>query len=77
MQGLGAMVEMDDAVLGLACEDIGAGAPKWLAVRNASDPQMPTATTPDKRKASDIYMRYGYWTTIPSVLACWALVNDA
>jgi hypothetical protein len=34
----GVAVEMDDAVLGLACEDLGAAAPKWASIRNYSDP---------------------------------------
>jgi uridine phosphorylase len=73
LQKLGAMVEMDDAVLGLACEELG-GPTKWLAIRNASDPQMPTA---DKKASADIYNKYGYWTSIPSALACWAVVLDS
>ncbi len=73
LQKLGAMVEMDDAVLGLACEELG-GSTKWLAIRNASDPQMPTDSAGE---SSAIYNKYGYWTSITSVLACWAMVLDA
>jgi nucleoside phosphorylase len=72
LQGIGAMVEMDDAVLGLACQELG-GSTRWLAIRNASDPQMPSASS---GKSSDIYKEYGYWTSIPSALACWAAVLD-
>jgi nucleoside phosphorylase len=72
LQGKGSMVEMDDAVLGLACHEMGSKA-KWLAIRNASDPQMPTNS---KSKSSDVYDKYGYWTSIPSALACWAAVLD-
>jgi nucleoside phosphorylase len=72
LQGLGAMVEMDDAVLGLACQELG-GSTQWLAIRNASDPQMPSASP---GKSSDIYKEFGYWTSIPSALACWAAVMD-
>lgn len=79
LESLGSMVEMDDAVLGLAIDEMRSSA-KWLAIRNASDPQMPsvTRTTLKKREdvASDIYMRLGYWTSIPSVLASWATALD-
>lgn len=73
LQNLGAMVEMGDAVLGLACEELAAQV-DWLAIRNASDPQMPAGAT--EAQSSDIYARYGYWTSIPSVLASWAVVRD-
>ena len=72
LQGLGAMVEMDDAVLGLAVQELG-GTHQWLAIRNASDPQMPSD---DAGESSDIYEKYGYWTSIPSTLACWAAALD-
>ena len=72
LQGKGTMVEMDDAVLGLAVQEMGAPV-KWLAIRNASDPQMPTG---DKNLSSDIYNQYGYWTSIVSTLASWACVAD-
>ncbi len=65
------MVEMDDAVLGLACDELGSKAPKWMAIRNASDLQMRSIA--EKEQAAQIYQRYGYWTTIPSVLASWAV----
>ncbi|MFM0336868.1 phosphorylase family protein [Paraburkholderia fungorum] len=73
LQHKGAMVEMDDAVLGLACEELG-GNIAWLAIRNASDPQMPADAT--KETSSMIYAKYGYWTSIPSVLASWAMARD-
>jgi nucleoside phosphorylase len=73
LQGKGAMVEMDDAVLALACEELDAKI-AWLAIRNASDPQMPADAT--KETSAEIYARYGYWTSIPSVLASWAMAYD-
>ena len=79
LQGLGAAVEMGDAVLGLVVEQLGAKAPKWIAVRNASDPQIDaTGLTPKEvaTKAAQIYERYGYWTTIPSAITCWSLILD-
>jgi nucleoside phosphorylase len=72
LQGKGAMVEMDDAVLGMAVQEMGSPV-KWLAIRNASDPQMPTKNS---GLSSDIYEQYGYWTSIVSTLAAWASVAD-
>lgn len=40
LNGLGTAVEMGDAVLGLVIEKMGASAPRWAAIRNASDPQI-------------------------------------
>jgi nucleoside phosphorylase len=65
-------VEMDDAavVAGLA------GRVPVLSVRNASDPVMPGADiTADKQQAEAIYQKYGYWTTVNSAIACWALIT--
>ena len=79
LQGLGAAVEMGDAVLGLVVQQLGASAPKWAAVRNASDPQIDaTGLTKSEaeKKAGQIYERFGYWTTIPSAITCWAIVLD-
>ena len=28
------------------------------------------------QKATSYYGRYGYWTTVPSALTCWALILD-
>jgi nucleoside phosphorylase len=69
-----AAVEMDDAALGLACTDL-TDPPQWFSVRNASDPQMNGATlATEKKQAAAIYEKYGYWTSIGSVIACWALI---
>lgn len=79
LQGLGSAVEEGDAVLGLVVQQMGASAPKWAAVRNASDPEIDNAGMTIKeagKKASQIYERFGYWTTIPSAIACWALIVD-
>jgi purine-nucleoside phosphorylase len=79
LQSLGAAVEMGDAVLGLVIKQLGSSAPAWAAVRNASDPQMDTqGLTPNqvRAKAGQIYEKFGYWTTISSAIACWALVLD-
>lgn len=66
-------VEMDDAALGLACTDI-ASPPAWCSVRNASDPQMTGGDlATEKKQAAAIYEKCGYWTSIGSVITCWAL----
>ncbi len=76
LQGLGAAVEMGDAVLGLVCRELGSVAPGWLAIRNASDPQIDGTLPLDeqKRAAARIYERYGYWTTVGSAIATWAVI---
>jgi nucleoside phosphorylase len=79
IEGLGLAVEMGDAVLGMVVQQLGAKAPKWAAVRNASDPQIDSAGLTKKEaatKAAGIYERFGYWTTIPSAITCWALIVD-
>ncbi|GEM_PF-580281 len=72
LQKMGAMVEMDDAILGLAVDEMKSDV-KWLAIRNASDPQMPTK---DGGLSTDIYDQYGYWTSLGSTIASWACVLD-
>jgi nucleoside phosphorylase len=76
LQKLGAAVEMGDAVLGLVCSELGAKAPAWIAVRNASDPQI-DGSLPYKQQvemAGRIYEKYGYWTSVNSAIACWAII---
>jgi Phosphorylase superfamily len=79
LKGLGAAVEMGDAVLGLVISQMSSDAPLWVAIRNASDPQIDDSGLTAKEaadKAGQIYERYGYWTTIPSAITCWATVRD-
>jgi purine-nucleoside phosphorylase len=79
LQGNGSAVEMGDAVLGLVVQGLGAGAPQWVAIRNASDPQMDTTgltPTEVRNKAGQIYERFGYWSTISSAITTWALIID-
>ena len=40
LQGLGDVSEMGDAILGLVASGMGKSAPRWLAIRNVSDPQI-------------------------------------
>jgi hypothetical protein len=76
LQGLGSAVEMGDAVLGLVIEGLGKSAPRWAAIRNASDPQINGALTmPEQNKtAAQIYEKFGYWTTVCSAIATWAVI---
>ncbi|HUA34144.1 MAG TPA: hypothetical protein VMA09_11105 [Candidatus Binataceae bacterium] len=77
LQGLGAAVEMGDAVLGLVCaNDLKGRAPNWLAIRNASDPQISADLAPaeQRKQAAQIYEKFGYWTTIGSAIATWAVI---
>lgn len=79
LQGNGSAVEMGDAVLGLVIQGLSAKAPQWIAVRNASDPQIDsTGLTPKeiRNKAGQIYEKFGYWSTIPSAITSWALIID-
>jgi len=77
LQGLGKCCDMGDATLGLALSTLGAGAPAWVAIRNASDPQIPNPTgnfAAAKAEAERIYSTYQLVTTAGSVVATWATV---
>ena len=80
LQKLGAAVEMGDAVLGLvSTQDLAGRAPAFCAVRNASDPQIEAdLSKPEQRKkAAQIYEKYGYWTSIGSAIVTWAVIAAA
>jgi nucleoside phosphorylase len=76
----GCSVEMGDAVLGLVCGEL-SDPPDWVVVRNVSDPQI-NADLPTEPRAFNMqthwavwyYEKYGYWTSVNSALATWALV---
>ena len=74
----GCGVEMGDAALGMVCDELGADAPRWLVVRNASDPQingsLPTSPDVQAMWAVWFYDTYGYWTTVSSAIATWAVI---
>ena len=77
----GCGVEMGDAVLGLVAEEMGAAAPRWLVIRNASDPAInghlpegPRATNMQAHWAVWYYEAYGYWTSVNSAIATWAVI---
>ena len=77
LQGLGDLSEMGDAVLGLVCAQMGDAAPRWLAVRNVSDPQIKSTGLTIKQQANmaaQIYKGFGRWSTVCSAIVCWALI---
>ena len=76
LQGLGAVSEMGDAILGLARSRADLKAPVWVAVRNVSDPQIKDPGTLKDRAhiAAQIYKGYGRWSSVCSAIVCWALI---
>jgi hypothetical protein len=74
LQGLGQCCDMGDATLGLAISELGAGAPLWVAIRNASDPQVKNTSGIEeaKKAAEQIYAKSQCLTTAGSVIASWA-----
>ena len=72
--------EMDDATLALALSLPSAiSGTRWLSIRNASDPEVPSSIgdlEAQKQWASQIYQKYGYWTTVGSAITCWAVIAD-
>lgn len=77
----GAGVEMGDAVLGLVAAELGDAAPRWLVIRNMSDPQIngrlptsPRARNMQAHWAVWYYETYGYWTSVCSAVATWAVI---
>lgn len=78
----GAGVEMGDAALGLAVSELPAAQrPKWLVVRNMSDPVI-NGDLPAKQYhlneqttwAVGFYTAYGYYTSVNGAIASWAVV---
>jgi hypothetical protein len=76
LQGLGDVSEMGDAVLGLVSSRLGAKAPRWIAVRNVSDPQIKAEGTLKQQAAlaAQIYKGFGRWSSVCSAIVCWALI---
>src|SRR5581483_2334457 len=76
LQNLGAVSEMGDAVLGLVMSQIGANAPRWVAVRNVSDPQIKSEGTlrDQAALAAQIYKGFGRWSSVCSAIVCWAII---
>jgi len=77
LQGLGDVSEMGDAVLGMVADEMGSSAPRWLAIRNVSDPQIKAnglTLTQQAAIAAQIYKGYGRWSSICSAITCWASI---
>lgn len=76
LKGLGDVSEMGDAILGLVAKDMGAKAPRWLAIRNVSDPQIKAEGTirQQAQVAAQIYKAYGRWSSVCSAITCWASI---
>jgi hypothetical protein len=76
LQGLGDVSEMGDAILGLVASQMNGTAPRWLAVRNVSDPQIKAVGTlrEQAQLAAQIYKGYGRWSSVCSAIICWALI---
>lgn len=79
LKGLGNVSEMGDAVLGLVAQQMNGRAltvPRWVAVRNVSDPQIKAEGTIKQQAviAAQIYKAYGRWSSVCSAIVCWALI---
>jgi len=76
LQGLGDVAEMGDAVLGLVASQMEGAAPRWVAVRNVSDPQIKAEGTLKEQAmlAAQIYKGFGRWSSVCSAIVCWALI---
>ena len=77
LESQGCAVEMGDAALGLVADGLDSP-PRWLVVRNLSDPringELPTDPDVQAMWAVFYYDNYGYWTTVSSAIACWAVI---
>jgi nucleoside phosphorylase len=77
LRGIGSVSEMGDAVLGLVSQKLGVHAPRWVAVRNVSDPQIKADGLTVKQQAAmaaSIYKGFGRWSSVCSAIVCWALI---
>ena len=77
LQGLGDVSEMGDAMLGLVASDMGESAPRWLAIRNVSDPQIKADGLTLRQQAmvaAQIYKGFGRWSSVCSAITCWASI---
>jgi phosphorylase superfamily protein len=77
LQGLGDVSEMGDAILGLVASQMGTAAPRWLAIRNVSDPQIKADGLTLRQQAAiaaQIYKGFGRWSSICSAIASWAVI---
>jgi hypothetical protein len=75
LKGLGDLSEMGDGILGLVAMQMKTP-PRWIAVRNVSDPQIKAEGTLKDQStlASHIYKGFGRWSSICSGIVCWAII---
>ncbi len=75
LKDLGDVSEMGDAVLGLVVSKM-QNQPRWLAIRNVSDPQIKAEGTLQQQEklAAQIYKGFGRWSTVCSAITCWASI---
>ena len=61
---------------GITPLEMGAKAPRWLAIRNVSDPQIKAEGTLQQQEqiAAQIYKGFGRWSTVCSAITCWASI---
>ena len=77
LRGLGDVSEMGDAVLGMVVSEMGDSAPRWLAIRNVSDPQIKADGLTIRQQAAiaaQIYKGFGRWSSVCSAITCWASI---
>ena len=75
LKGMGDVSEMGDAMLGLTAGQMDSP-PRWVAVRNVSDPQIKAVGTLKQQAtiAAQIYKGFGRWSSVCSAIVCWALI---
>jgi len=74
LKGKGDACEMGDAVLGSVCRQLGAAAPRYVAVRNVSDPEIDSSDPDASQLANYIYEHFGRWSSVCSAIVSWAIV---
>ena len=77
LKGLGHACEMGDAILGMVAAQMGAAAPRWIAIRNVSDPQIKSDGLTIRQQAAiaaQIYKGFGRWSSVCSAIVCWACI---
>jgi len=80
LKDLGSVSEMGDAVLGLLTTRTDwpgdMAKPRWVAVRNVSDPQIKSEGTLKEQAhaAAQVYKAFGRWSSVCSAIVCWALI---
>lgn len=79
LQGHGDVSEMGDAILGLLADEAkksNTPFPRWVAVRNVSDPQIKAegSIRDQAAIAAHIYKAFWRWSSVCSAIVCWALI---